>query len=125
MRWMRVRVRSPRRGQGHAVVDTAASVANCFRAAREGKDFFATLFAMANFQVYGSLSGNALASSLNLTLGKYLPGVFEVSPELLFSNMSMGGDITYIAGVNMRVDGLSMCYRIHPDRIQGGDILEF
>ena len=32
--------------------------------------------------------------------------------------MSMGGDITYIAGVNMRVDGLSMCYRIYPERIQ-------
>ena len=119
MRWVHVCSAGHHEDGKAMLVDTAESVANCFRGAREGKDFFATLFAMANFQVYGSLSGNALASSLNLTLGKYLPGVFEVaSPELLFSNMSMGGDITYIAGVNMRVDGLSMCYRIYPERIQ-------
>ena len=119
MRWMHVCAEGHEEDGKAMLVDTAQSVADCFRGARVGKDFFATLFAMANFQIYGSLRGNALASSLNLTLGKYLPGIFEVaSPELLFSNMSMGADITYIAGVNMRVDGLSMCYKIFPERIQ-------
>lgn len=118
MRWMHLCAEGHHEDGKATLVETAQSVADCFKGARAGKDFFATLFAMSNFQVYGSLKGNALASSLNLTLGKYLPGVFEVaSPELLFSNMSMGGDITYIAGVNMRVDGLSMCYKIFPERI--------
>lgn len=119
MRWIHASATGDLEHGKATAAAAAQSVSACFRGMRHEKDFFATIFAMAPFQVFGSIRGNALASHLNMRLGKYLPGVYDVvSPELLMSNMSSGSDITYIAGVSQRVSGLSMCYKIYPDSIR-------